>query len=375
MAANRDRHGPRPLALHIARAEWAWRTGNPDRLKDFYRGIEAYRRHPYRRKPCHRPTVWQRGGCRLLDFGPEDGWPLLTVPSLINRAYILDLMPGASLLDYLGANGIRPLLLDWGDGTTSDKRLTMDEVIIERMLPAFDWLCQTTGKRPMTLGYCMGGTLSTALACLRRDRMAGLALLAAPWDFDDDQPLINEAVPRLGALEPCIGLIGAAPVDLLQSLFVENTPLDVPDKFARFANMAPMSEAARRFVAIEDWLNDGVALNAEVAAECFLEWYGGNAPARGTWQVDGCPIRPDRLDLPTFLAVPEQDRIVTPRSALALAGLLQTSELVRPKGGHVSMVAGIRARTILWERLLLWLKGVAAMQKKIWQNGAGFRIL
>lgn len=357
-----ERRGPRPLALHVARAEWAWRARGQHRLADFYRGIKAYRCHPYRRDNRQRPTVWKRGTCRLHDYGPEEGWPLLVVPSLINRSYILDLMQGASLLRFLSDNGIRPLLLDWGDGATPDKHLTLDELILERMGSAFDWLRHVTGKRPVVLGYCMGGTLATALACLREDQMAGLALLATPWEFDDESSRVATPVSRLHTLESSIGIIGGAPVDLLQTLFAEADPLTVPRKFARFANMPSTSKAAYRFVAIEDWLNDGVALNAEVAAECFIAWYGSNAPARGAWRIDGCPVRPERLDLPTCLAMPERDRIVTPRSALSLAGILSRRQLIRPKGGHVSMVAGNNAKMTLWDPLLLWLKGVVACQ-------------
>ena len=272
-------------------------------------------------------------------------------------------MRGDSLLDFLGKNRIRPLLLDWGNGAAPDNRLTLDEVILERLGPALDWLHHATGKRPIVLGYCMGGTLATALACLREDQMAGLALLATPWDFNGESHQTGNVISRLRALESSIGIVGAAPIDLLQTLFVETDPLNVPRKFARFAKIPTTSNAAHRFVAIEDWLNDGVALNAEVAAECFLAWYGDNAPARGAWQIDGFPVRPERLDLPSCLAIPERDRIVTPRSALSLASMLSRRQLIRPKGGHVSMVAGNDAKATLWDPLLLWLKGVAAMQE------------
>ena len=83
-------------------------------------GLEAWQRHPYRRAIVDPPAVWSGGCSRLLDYGavPEavapHGPPVLIVPSLINRAYILDLAPGRSMLRWLAAQGLRPLLLDWG---------------------------------------------------------------------------------------------------------------------------------------------------------------------------------------------------------------------------------------------------------------------
>lgn len=360
------RLGPRPLALHMAHAEWAWRAQRPQQLASFYRGIKAYRSHPYRRSSHDRPVVWQEDGCRLVDYGPEDGWPLLVVPSLINRAYILDLMPGASLLEFFRDHGLRPLLVDWDDRTRPQRRFTLNDLILDLMDAALDWIRRATARRPLVLGYCMGGTLATALACLRQERMAGLALLAAPWDFDHHIRDEGQSVSCFQALASCAGLVGSAPVDLLQVLFAQIDPLNVPRKLARLADLPPTSATAMRVVAIEDWLNDGVPLSAEVAAACFLDWYGGNAPARGDWLVDGTRIKPEHLVLPVCLAIPEHDRIVPPASALGLDDILPRCELIRPKGGHVSMVVGFGARTELWDPLLKWLKRIAAMQKKPW---------
>lgn len=365
-SARPKRSGPRPLALHIAQAEWAWRAEKPKKLADFYRGVKAYRRHPYRKEFKGVSTVWQRGSSRLLDGGPEAGLPLLVIPSLINRAYILDLMPGASLLNFLRENGIRPLLFDWGEGTAMDRGLTLDGLILDRLRPAFDWLFRDTGKRPMVLGYCMGGTLATALACLCANRMTGLALLATPWDFHSDGNALPHLATSHDAVARLTGATGSASVDLLQTLFTQIDPLSVPRKFVRFANMMPTSEEATRFVAVEDWLNDGVPLHAEIADACSRSWYGKNEPALGNWRVDRQPILPDKVNLPVCVAIPERDPIVPPRSALALANILRDCMIIRPKSGHIGMVVGSHARTSLWCPLLHWMKRIAATQKKSW---------
>ena len=368
LGAKDRRCGPRPLALHIAYAEWAWRSGNSKQLADFYQGIKAYRDHPYRRNVPQQPAAWEQGGCLLTDYGPTDGWPLLVVPSLINRAYILDLMPGASLLEFLRRHGIRPLLLDWGEGSGADRQLNLNRLIRERMKPALGWVHQTTDKRPLVLGYCMGGTLATALACLCQKQMAGLALLAAPWSFSRGGISSDQFMSCREAFDFGTGSVGGLPIDLLQAMFAQIDPLNVPRKFARFAGLKPGSNAAIRFVAIEDWLNDCVPLSAEVAAECLRDWYGDNAPANGAWRIGDVIVRPERLDLPVCLAVPDHDRIVPPESALALGRVLRECELIRPKAGHVGMVVGQNAEATLWVPLLQWLRRIAAMQKKPWKK-------
>ncbi|MGH6719090.1 MAG: alpha/beta fold hydrolase, partial [Alphaproteobacteria bacterium] len=94
------------------------------RLATLIDGVEAYQRHPYRRRARHRRTVWQAGTTRLLDYGPSSGPPVLVVPSLINRAYVLDLAPGRSLLGALSARGIRPFLVEWDAPGAAERDFT-----------------------------------------------------------------------------------------------------------------------------------------------------------------------------------------------------------------------------------------------------------
>ena len=42
---------------------------------------------------------------------------------------------------------------------------------------------------------------------------------------------------------------------------------------------------AALFVALEDWLNDGVPLPAPVARQCLAGWYGRNEPGRLAWRI------------------------------------------------------------------------------------------
>jgi polyhydroxyalkanoate synthase len=165
------------------------------------------------------------------------------------------------------------------------------------------------------------------------------------------------------AVSATAGGLGGLPVDLIQAFFAGIDPLGVPRKFARFASLDPCSAAAETFVAVEDWLNDGVPLGPEVARECLHDWYGANRPMLGDWQIGKRWIRPETLTLPCLVAVPEQDRIVPERSALALADQLPAATIIRPASGHVGMVVGSRAPRELWEPLETWLWRIAALQK------------
>jgi polyhydroxyalkanoate synthase len=323
-------------------------------------GIAAYRRHPWERTLADPPAVWEEGDSRLLDYGGFGGQPVLFVPSLINRAYVLDLAEGNSMLRWLAAQGVRPLLLDWGWPGEIERRFSLTDYVAGRLERAMTAAARIAEAPPVLAGYCMGGTLAVAAAQRRPDLISGLALLAAPWDFHAPDPeRALQAAAALPLLEPAFAFSRTLPVDLLQTLFALLDPWGVADKYRAFAGLRQDSDRAKLFVALEDWLNDGVPLAAEVARSCLSEWYGANAPNRGVWRIAGLPIQPEAIRTPTFVAVPGRDRIVPPESAIPLARAIPGAVLHQPAAGHIGMAAGARAETALWRPLLGWLRAIA----------------
>ena len=400
------RQGPRPLPFHLAAAMLAWTTSlaalpllksalptwkgelrekandlavelarvKPEeiaaavaaeaaqRLATFLDGLAAYRRHAYRRHASQVPVLWQEGSTRLLDYGTAgDGLPVLVVPSLINRAYILDLAEGRSFMRFLAGEGFRPFLIDWDAPGETERGFSLDDYIAGRLSGALDQVRAATGRKPVVLGYCMGGLLALGLARLRVGDLAGLALLATPWDFHAERP---EQALLLGALapylEPLLDLLAELPVDAIQALFASLDPGLALRKFLDFARLDPASERARQFVALEDWLNDGVPMAAAVARECVVGWYGENRTGRGQWRIAGHLDDPGRLTLPALAVIPHQDRIVPPGSALALANALPNVQVLRPPTGHIGMMAGGRAEGEVWRPVASWLSCAAA---------------
>lgn len=399
------RLGPRPLPLHLMAAGLTWafsRTALPlwnsgslpwkgelaeradalrqslngtdlgafaaavdgevrQRLAALATGIEAYRRHPYRRDLADPPAIWHEGSSRLLDYGAlagpgSAGPPVLVVPSLINRAYVLDLTAERSLLRWLARQGLRPLLLDWGRPGPEERGFTLTDYVAGRLERALDAVLADQQARPVVLGYCMGGLLALGLAQRRQDDLAALALLATPWDFHaENAPHSRIAAAALPLVAPLLDLTGEMPVDLLQSLFASLDPHLVVRKFVAFGRLDPTSRKAQDFVALEDWLNDGVPLAAPVARECLGRWYGENAAFHGQWRIAGRTVDPATIRLSTLCVIPAQDRIVPPASAVALAETIPGAEQVKPAAGHIGMVVSAQAERTVWQPLLTWI--------------------
>ncbi len=315
-------------------------------------GIAAYRRSPHTRQQADPPVIWVEGESRLLDYG-GDGKTVLLVPSLINRAYILDLLPDSSMLRWLAGAGAHPYLLDWGWPGETERRFTLTDYIAGRLERA---LAAIPG--PLVLaGYCMGGLLALAAALRQPDKVSALALLATPWDFHGADPVgARRLAQLLPGLEPALSFTGTLPIDTLQTLFTMIDPFGVGDKYRNFAGQDQAGARAQRFVAMEDWLADGVPLAAPVARETLGGWYGENAPARGQWRVAGLPVEPARFDRPSFCAIPGRDRLVPPASARPLAARLTGVRVIEPAVGHIGMVAGTNAKSALWQPFADWLR-------------------
>ena len=181
-----------------------------------------------------------------------------------------------------------------------------------------------------------------------------------PGIFDAERPAQAQALAGLtGAWLPALEALGLFPVDALQALFAANDPMVAFRKFRAFARMAPDSDAARRFVALEDWLNDGIPLPLPIARETLQGWYGDNLTAAGRWTVGGMTVRPGEIDLPALAIIPDRDRIVPQESALALARLLPEAEIRIATAGHIGMMAGRRAERETWRPLLAWQQSLA----------------
>ncbi len=329
-------------------------------------GILAYRRHPYARDLPPAAAIWSEGATRLLDYGAIAGGatskaevPILVVPSLVNRAYILDLDAETSLLRWLAGQGLRPYLVDWGRPGPEERGFTLTDYIAGRLEGALDAMRAARpqgGARPIVVGYCMGGLLALALALRRQEDLAGLAMLATPWDFHaDPDHKATAAVASAAALSPALDCLGEMPVDAIQALFATLDPLLVARKFIKFSRLDPDGRKAKLFVALEDWINDGVPLTAPVARECLQGWYGENTPAAGRWRVAGRAVDPGALDMACLNVVPAQDRIVPPASAAALGTAIPGATQLEPTIGHIGMIVSGGAKARIWSPLAEWL--------------------
>lgn len=371
VAGDAPRPGLRALPVHAAMvlAEHAKNASNPMALSAdltaLVDGVRRYQEHPFRRSMKPLQTVWQSEQVRLLRCpatGKKGVRPaLLIVPSMINGSAILDLLPEKSFVRWLAARGIDAYLLDWGRPALDRGMKDMDAAIMKRLLPAVDFVLDERRGTPFhALGYCMGGTLLAA-AAIRADRtLRGAAFLAAPWDFHAGNAALSAHVRMaVPSVLPMIASTGILPAGWIQAAFAATDSDRTVKKFSAFAAMAPDSAQANLFVTVEDWLNDGVDLPDGIGSACLLQWYTENRPAGENWTVDGEPVRLRDFSGSVLIVASPNDRIVPAESTLAMKHSWPEAFILKPRTGHIGMMAGRGAEDHVWTPILEWIRGSA----------------
>ncbi len=322
----------------------------------FLQGIQAYLASDYARPEKDYPVLWQRGSARLLDCAPEatDALAVLCIPSLINKSTVLDLYPDVSFVDFLKSRGYRPLILDWGSPNADEGEFAMADYISFYALDALHTLREQHDGPIALLGYCMGGIFATAMAQLAAKEVDALILLATPWDFSAaDTPTVLLVPATQAMLRNWINTQYPVQPVVTQTIFHLIDPWRVQEKFSRYPFLSDAEK--NHFLAVEQWVNDGVPLANKVAEECFVDWPQGNILANHQWKVGRRWIEPETITCPTLAVVPMRDAIVPKGCALPLTQLIRRCDVLTPDCGHVSMVVGRNARAQMWELVAKWL--------------------
>ncbi len=321
-----DHAAPRPLPLFLALVRNVAER-DPELARAALDGLHAYMDAPRPNPRISRPKLAEVHGAALRDHGGV-GRPLILIPSLINPPNILDLDDATSLAQSL-AETRHVLLVDWGKAADR-AALNVAQHVEQILLPMITGL----DTPPLLVGYCLGGTMAMAAAQLVP--VAGVATLAAPWHFSAYDRKARDALAAIWRdSRGAAGQLGAMPMEVLQAAFWALDPERTVGKFAAFGRLDPNSDEACRFVAMEDWANQGEPLPLPAAEELLDHMFGADAPGNGKWKVGG-KIMSDSLPCPALHCLARGDHIVpaatAPRGRKAQIG-----------SGHVGMIVG-RAR-------------------------------
>lgn len=291
-------------------------------------------------------VVMREGPARLIryDAGAPKGDPILLVCSLINRPYVLDLLPERSVVRRLLDTGREVYLLDWGTPGPEESKNGLDYYALD-LLPR---AARKVAARPHVLGYCMGGTFALIAMGQGALDVTSLVAMATPVDFDD--PGLLSLWCRAPDFDPeaIVRAYGNAPPHLLQPAFKLLDPVGLSTKLAHLDEKVGDDDFVRFFLAMETWLEDSVAFPGRAYVD-WLRLYRENSLARkGSLKT---------LTAPILSLVAEQDYVTPPQSSLAIERLAPRAkhQIERQAGGHIGLATSSAAHRTLWPKVSAWL--------------------
>jgi polyhydroxyalkanoate synthase len=175
-------------------------------------------------------VVYQNELMQLIQYAPTTETvykrPLLYVPPLVNKYYLLDLQPKSSLIRWLVGEGHSVFVVSWVNPgpDLADKGLA--DYLELGPIAALDAIEKATGEASADLfGFCMGGTLAAIAAALlaargKGERVASLTTIGSMFDFDRMGQWATFTEPaQLAAMEKHLEAKGVLAAYELQGLF------------------------------------------------------------------------------------------------------------------------------------------------------------
>ena len=306
--------------------------------------------------------VAARGPMRVLYFAPRGEarhkTPIVFSYSLINRYYILDFMPGRSLLESLTGRGHACYVIDWGAATSADRHKTWEDYVLGYIGLAMRTACEREGVEQAHLyGYCMGGTMALAYAALRPERVKTMVAMATPVDFHDEGLLSRWTRPEFFNVDAVVDAFGNVPTWLMESGFRFLAPINNVSKWRDLWANRENDGFVATWRRLEKWSSDNVPFPGEVYRQYIRDTYQTNAFALGRMHVAGERVDLAHITCPRLTILAERDHIVPKPSAMALverAGSIEKTVLSYPTG-HIGLSTSSKAPTKFWPPISDWL--------------------
>jgi polyhydroxyalkanoate synthase subunit PhaC len=113
--------------------------------------------------------------------------PLLMVPPVINKFYVMDLAPGRSMVEYLVGRGLQVFMISWRNPDARHAKWNLD-TYGQAILDAADAATRVTGSEQIALaGACSGGIIAAMVAAHlahvgQQDRITAATLMVTVLD-------------------------------------------------------------------------------------------------------------------------------------------------------------------------------------------------
>ncbi|MBI4860820.1 MAG: alpha/beta fold hydrolase, partial [Candidatus Riflebacteria bacterium] len=212
---------------------------------------------------------------RYRGQGARRGEPVLMVPSLVNRSWIMDFLPGESMAEYLSRQRFDVFLLDWGMPNPGQRQLKLEyyldhylDRVVKRTLKA------ASARTCHLLGYCLGGTMSALYLASRADApVTSFISMTTPVNFVDRGILSWWSRPGHFDADKLVNTFGNIPDTFFRMSFPWIVPTAPLKKLRTLIERHNDPAYLKSFLALDIWLADNVPFPGEVYRQVIKDLY------------------------------------------------------------------------------------------------------
>ena len=288
---------------------------------------------------------------------PKQKTPILVIYSLINRHYILDLLPNVSVIRNLQEQGFDIYSTHWGTPSSYDKDLSLENYIEDYVENAVDKIKELTGCEKVTLfGYCWGGIFALIYSAIHPENVKNLILHATPVDVEKEKAVIENWTSYLDA-DNLVKTFGNIPGWLLNLAFILRNPVETMLKYPRYFSEPRSIDEIQQFFAIETWLYDSRPIIGEVYREIIDQIYKKNLLIKNKMVVHSDTVNLHNISVPVLDIVGKSDDLVPPASSKSVLDAVGSTDkqLIEFPTGHVGLCISTAAHEKLWPEVGRWL--------------------
>jgi polyhydroxyalkanoate synthase len=276
---------------------------------------------------------------------------------------------------FLVGQGYTVFMISWRNPGADDRDMTLDDYRTQGALAAIEAATAITGSDKVhAVGYCIGGTLlsigAAALAAQGDRRIATITLFAAQVDFSEPGELSVFITPsQIAMLQALMERDGVLTSERMGAAFAMLRSTDliwapVVNQYLKGQRSEPNDLMA--------WNADGTRMPARMHSEYLERLYLKNELAKGTFTVDGVPVRLKDLTVPMFVVGTETDHVAPWLSVYKARALTASRDysFVLTSGGHNAGIISGASNAKRRHRVMRWQDPTSSVSPEVFQQAA-----
>ena len=293
-------------------------------------------------------------------------YPLLIVPSLVNKPAIMDLLKGQSFIAAMLQRELDVFMLEWGSPTPGQKHYRLDFYLNNYLARAVRRTMRASGAAGVSLGgYCLGGTLSLLFAaCDGGRRVKSLIPMVAPVDFEDRGLLSWWAREEHFDVDKLVDTTGNITAEFFTGIFPWLVPAGKLKQMRTLYKKHRDPEFLKSFFALDVWISENIPFPGQVYREIIKNGYQKNSLVKKrSWSLGSREARLADLSMPVFALAALFDHVSPVESCTALGDLLEKHPdctVTAYQTGHLGIALGKDPRNkptaLYWDDIAAWLK-------------------